>query len=350
MTKKTPDPTARQLAREVGRLKRKGLLALGYTEPELENMGDLIWRINRLKAEKKAVIPGHVYQRAEVLAGVADFVGDSYRLAKLCTEVEAKSIVFCGVRFMAETAKILNPDKAVFLPAKEAGCSLSDSITAGNVRALKRKHPGAPVVTYINTTVDVKAESDVIVTSANAVKILTHMYKTHKKIIFLPDAWMGRNLARQLGKKLGSELVVWHGKCIVHESFDESAVPFYRSLYPGVKLLAHSECSPALVELMDFVGGTGDMMKYVRGTKAPYYMLITECGLGELARGEMPEKRFIPMCRLCPYMKAVTLERILLTLESPEPEQRIQVSADVARRARLAIERMFDIAEDRARR
>lgn len=340
----------RRLDAEVDRLSGKGLLDLGYSDSELERLAAYTLRINDLKKRRKAVVPAHVYQRPEILAGVADLIGDSYKLAKGCSGVKAERIVFCGVRFMAETAKILNPGKEVLLPSPEAGCSLADSITGKDVRALKKKHPGLPVVSYINTTADVKAESDVIVTSANAVKILRWMYARHERLIFLPDAYMGRNLAQELGKTLGKEMLVWDGKCIVHENFDAGSVKFYRKMYRGVKILAHAECSPSLVSAVDFVGGTGDMMRYVRGSKAPSYMLVTECGLGELARRELPEKRFIPMCRLCPYMKAITLENILETLESPKPRHRITVPAEIAAKARRSIERMFEIAEDAAER
>ncbi|MEE8425095.1 MAG: quinolinate synthase NadA, partial [Elusimicrobiota bacterium] len=339
-----------QLDAEVDRLSGKGLLDLGYGEAELEKLASFTRRINDLKKKKNAVIPAHVYQRAEILAGVADLIGDSYKLAKDCAGVRAERIVFCGVRFMAETAKILNPEKEVLLPSPEAGCSLADSITGRDVRAIKKEHPGLPVVSYINTTADVKAESDVIVTSANAIKILRWMYKRHERLIFLPDAYMGRNLAKELGATLGKEMIVWDGKCVVHENFDAGSVKFYRKMYRGVKILAHAECSPSLVEAVDFVGGTGDMMRYVRDSKAPSFMLVTECGLGELARRELPERRFIPMCRLCPYMKAITLENILQTLESPQPRHKITVPAEIAAKARKSIERMFEIAEDTAKR
>jgi quinolinate synthase len=345
-----PTPSAKQLDAEIDRLCGAGLDSLGYNEEQLERLAEKTWQINALKKEKNAVIPAHVYQRAEILAGVADLKGDSYKLAKDCTRVEADTIVFCGVRFMAETAKILNPEKEVLLPAKEAGCSLADSITGKDVRAIKKKHPGLPVVSYINTTADVKAESDVIVTSANAVKILEKVYAEHPRVIFLPDAWMGRNLAKQLGKKVGSEMIVWEGKCIVHENFDAGSVKVYRRMYPGVQILAHAECSPALVDAVDFVGGTGDMMRHVRDTNAPHYMLVTECGLGDLARTEMPDKNFVPMCRLCPYMKAIDLDRILQSLAAPKASQRIEVPARVSRQARLSIERMFELAEDTAQR
>lgn len=338
-------PASGELEAEMDRLAEKGFLSLGYTEPELERLAGLTWRINALKKERKALIPAHVYQRAEVLGGVADFIGDSYRLAKLCARTDARRIVFCGVRFMAETAKLLNPEKEVLLPSPEAGCSLADSITGEDVRRLKAEHPGTPVVSYINTTVEVKAESDVIVTSANAPRIVRKLFERHPKLIFLPDEWMGRNLARELGKRLGRDLVIWEGKCIVHENFDPSSVRFYRKAYPGLKVLAHTECSPALVAAVDFAGGTGDMLRFVRETDAPRYMLVTECGLGDLARTEMPDKKFIPMCRLCPYMKAVDLQRILDALERPGSAERIEVDPQVAQRARRSLERMFELAD-----
>lgn len=346
--RRAPEPTAAEVSAEADRLADKGLADLGWRDEELNRAARLTWKINKLKKETKTVIPAHVYQRAEIMVGVADFVGDSYKLAKMCADSDAERIVFCGVRFMAETAKILNPEKEVLLPAPEAGCSLSESITAAEVRALKKKHPGAPVVTYINTSAAVKAESDVIVTSANAPKILRKLYAEHPKIVFVPDAMMGRNLAKDLGKKLGTELVVWDGSCIVHDNFDSASVEFYRKMYPGVKILAHFECSPGLVSVVDYMGGTGDMMKWVAENKASSYMLITECGLGDLARTKFPEKAFVPMCRLCPYMKATDLARILRALERPAASQRIEVPAAVRERARRPIERMFELAEDKA--
>ncbi|MEK7747076.1 MAG: quinolinate synthase NadA [Elusimicrobiota bacterium] len=338
-------PGRRELEAEVDRLTEKGFLSPGYTEAEIERLAGLTWRINALKKEKKAVIPAHVYQRAEVIGGVADFVGDSYRLAKLCARTDARSIVFCGVRFMAETAKLLNPGKEVLLPAPEAGCSLADSITGEDVRRLKAAHPGAPVVSYINTTVEVKAESDVIVTSANAPRIVRKLFAEHPKLIFLPDEWMGRNLAKELGKRLGRDLIIWEGKCVVHENFEPSSVQFYRKAYPGLKVLAHTECSPSLVAAVDFAGGTGDMLRFVRETDAPHYMLVTECGLGDLARAEMPDKKFIPMCRLCPYMKAIDLQRVLGALEDPGSAERIEIDGKIAVKARRSLERMFELAE-----
>ncbi len=342
------EPTARQLKSERDRLSSLGLPSLGFCDRDLRTAAALTWRINALKKLKRAVIPGHVYQRPEILLGVADFVGDSYKLAKLCAQTQAKTIVFGGVRFMAETAKILNPEKTVLLPASGAGCSLSESITAADVRALKARHPGAPVATYINTSAEVKAASDVIVTSANAEKILKRLFAKHPQVIFIPDELMGKNLAQSLGKSLETELIIWRGTCIVHDKFDPFAIALYRKRYPGVKILAHAECSPSLVALVDFVGGTGGMMEYVEKTEAPYYMLVTECGLGELARVRFPDKKFVFMCRLCPYMKLVDLPSILRVLEKPEPSDAIEVPADVAAKAKGALQRMFELAEDTA--
>jgi quinolinate synthase len=342
------EPSESELETEAARLADKGLAGLGYRDEELERAARLTWKINRLKKEKKAVIPAHVYQRPEILLGVADFIGDSYKLAKLGAASDAKTIIFCGVRFMAETAKILSPDKEVLLPAPEAGCSLSESITAADVRALKKKHPGAPVAVYINTTAAVKAECDVVVTSANAPKIMRKLYETREKVIFAPDAMMGKNLAKELGKTIGKDLIIWEGSCIVHDNFDAASVEFYRKIYPGVRILAHFECTPALTSVVDYIGGTGDMMKWVDDHKASSYMLITECGLGDLARTTFPDKVFVPMCRLCPHMKAVTLERVLSALERPSASQRIEVPAAVAARALRPIERMFELADDKA--
>jgi quinolinate synthase len=345
---RAPEPTAAQVSAEADRLADKGLADLGFQETELEKAAHLTWKINHLKKATNTIIPAHVYQRAEVILGVADMIGDSYKLAKMCAESDAERVVFCGVRFMAETAKVLNPEKTVLLPAPEAGCSLSESISAAQVRALKAKHPGAPVVVYINTSAAVKAECDVVVTSANAPKILRKLYETNPKIVFIPDAMMGKNLAKELDKKLGTELVVWDGSCIVHDNFDSASVEFYRKMYPGVKILAHFECTPGLVSVVDYIGGTGDMMKWVADHKASSYMLITECGLGDLARTRFPDKVFVPMCRLCPYMKATDLSRILRALERPAASQTIEVPAALRERARRPIERMFELAEDKA--
>ena len=342
MTPSTLDRAS--LENEVERLEKRGLGLLGYDEASLWLLAEKTLKINQLKKAKNAVIPAHVYQRPEIIHGIADFTGDSYRLSKLCAGTEASTIIFCGVRFMAETAKIMSPEKTVILPAIEAGCSLAESIAAEDVRKLKAQYPNIPVVTYINTNADVKAESDVIVTSANAKKILERLYKEHKKIIFLPDTLMGKNLAKELGKKIPEEMIIWEGTCVVHENFDESSIEPYRKMYPGVKILAHSECTPGLVSLVDFIGGTGDMLRYVESTEAPSYMLVTECGLGDLARTQYPDKKFIPMCRLCPYMKSIDLDHVEKALENPDSNQIIEVSEEIRVKAKRALEAMFALS------
>ncbi|MFA5162011.1 MAG: quinolinate synthase NadA [Elusimicrobiales bacterium] len=333
-----------EIQAEVARLEATGL-ALASPEADLRAVAQLTLRINRLKAAKNAVIAGHVYQRAEILAGVSDFTGDSYRLAKLCAASQAGTIVFCGVKFMAETAKILSPDKTVLLPAPEAGCTLADSITAGDVRGLRARHPGLPVITYINTAVEVKAESDCIVTSANAETILRHYFRQHKRVIFLPDAFMGANLAAALGKKPGEDIILWRGSCSVHEHFSAAALRQLRGQNEGVRILVHSECPPEILREADFSGGTSGMMEYIERNPAPSYMLVTECGLGELAKMKFPDKNFIAMCRLCPYMKLTDLRRILAALETAGPELEIPPPPEeTARKARRALEMMFKLA------
>ena len=325
----------------------KRLTALGLhrrcVEGDIARVAGLTLEINRLKKEKKAVICAHVYQTPDIILGIGDLVGDSYKLADDCRKTAADIIVFCGVHFMAETAKILNPSKKVYVPSKNAGCSLSEAITGEDVRKLKAEHPGVPVVTYINTSAEVKAESDCIVTSANAEKILRKMYEKHEKVIFIPDRFMGVNLAKALGKTPGVDIFLWKGTCIVHEHFNPELIKVYRKRYPGIVALAHAECPSELIDAVDFMGGTGDMMRYVESTNAAAYLLVTECGFGELAKLKFPEKNFIAMCRLCPYMKSITLDSVLGLLKDPNPEE-VTVPADIAIRAKRSIDKMFELA------
>jgi quinolinate synthase len=330
------------LTAEIARLTGLGLhrrCAAG----DLPRVAALTLEINRLKAERNAVVCAHVYQTPDIILGIGDLTGDSYKLADDCRKTAADIIVFCGVHFMAETAKILNPSKKVYVPSGNAGCSLSEAITAADVRRLKAEHPGLPVVTYINTSAEVKAESDCIVTSANAEKILRRMYEAHSKVIFIPDKFMGANLARVLGKTPGKDIILWHGTCVVHEKFDPELIKVYRHRYPGLVALAHAECPSELIDAVDFMGGTGDMMRYVENTDAAAYLLVTECGFGELARLKFPRKNFIAMCRLCPYMKSITLESVLALLKAPAPAE-VLVPADIAARAKRSIEKMFELA------
>ncbi len=325
----------------------KRLTALGLhrrcVEGDIARVAGLTLGINTLKKAKNAVICAHVYQTPDIILGIGDLVGDSYKLADDCRKTAADIIVFCGVNFMAETAKILNPSKKVYVPSKNAGCSLSEAITGEDVRKLKAEHPGLPVVTYINTSAEVKAESDCIVTSANAEKILRKMYEKHEKVIFIPDRFMGANLAKVLGKTPGKDIILWHGTCIVHEHLNPELIKIYRQRYPGLVALAHAECPSDLIAAVDFMGGTGDMMRYVENTNASAYLLVTECGFGELAKLRFPEKNFIAMCRLCPYMKSITLESVLALLKDPNPEE-VTVPADIAVRAKRSIDKMFELA------
>jgi quinolinate synthase len=330
------------LTEEIKRLTSLGLHRR-CAEGAIGRVAALTLEINRLKKEKRAVICAHVYQTPDIILGIGDLVGDSYKLADDCRTVSAEVIVFCGVRFMAETAKILNPSKKVYVPSLNAGCSLSEAITGEDVRKLKADHPGLPVVTYINTSAEVKAESDCIVTSANAEKILRKMYEAHEKVIFIPDKFMGANLAKSLGKTPGKDIILWNGTCVVHERFNPELIKVYRNKYPGLAVLAHAECPSDLIAAVDFMGGTGDMMRYVENTNAAAYLLVTECGFGELAKLKFPRKNFIAMCRLCPYMKSITLESVLALLKAPNPEE-VTVPSDIAAGAKKAIDKMFELA------
>jgi len=325
----------------------KRLTSLGLhrrcVDGAIARVAALTLEINRLKQKKNAVICAHVYQTPDIILGIGDLTGDSYRLADDSRKTAADIIIFCGVHFMAETAKILNPSKKVYVPSRNSGCSLSEAITGADVRKLKAEHPGLPVVTYINTSAEVKAESDCIVTSANAEKILRRMYEKHDRVIFIPDRFMGANLAKLLGKTPGKDIILWNGTCVVHEKFDAALIKLYRAKYPGLAVLAHAECPAELIAAVDFMGGTGDMMRYVGSTDAAAYLLVTECGFGELAALKFPEKNFIAMCRLCPYMKSITLESVLALLKDPAPEEVLVLPA-IAARAKRSIEKMFELA------
>jgi quinolinate synthase len=299
--------------------------------------------INRLKKEKDAVILTHSYVEPEIIYGVGDFKGDSYYLSLMARDSRAKIIIFAGVVFMAETAKILSPDATVIVPDRNSGCSLADSITGEGVRRLKAVHPDATVVCYINSTAEVKAESDVCVTSGNVYDIVAGL--PARRIIFVPDRLMAENLRVEL-RRLGvdKEVISSDGTCMVHEEFTTGQVLAARSQFPGLKVVAHPECPPDVAAAADFVGSTGAMMKYVKASSAPYFLMLTECGLVGRLEVESPEKRFIGGCRLCPYMKLNTLKGILSALEAPREDQIVTIDEDLRRRASLSIERMFRLA------
>jgi quinolinate synthase len=320
-----------------------GLRHAGWVEAECRLHAPLTLEIRRRAAEKKAVILAHSYMTPDILYGIADFRGDSLGLSEEARKTDAEVIVFCGVRFMGETAKILSPKKTVLLPAPDAGCSLSESITAADVRRLRAENPGAAVVCYINTDAAVKAECDACVTSANAVDVV--MGLPEKRIVFLPDKYMAGNLANACP---GKEFVSWDGRCIVHEEFTPERARAWKDAYPGAKMLVHTECTSGVVGIADMAGGTGDMIDYVRKhPETDEFMLVTECGLSDRMRIEFPGKRFIGTCGLCPHMKRVELRKVLDVLIAPRPEQVVEIPEDVRVRALRAVERMFELTRSR---
>jgi quinolinate synthase len=268
--------------------------------------------------------------------GVADAIGDSYGLSRLAMQTLADVIVFCSVYFMAETAKLLNPEKTVLVP-KRAACSLADSITAEDVVALRKKYPKAGIVCYVNTTAAVKAQSDVCCTSANALKIVEAM--PQKEIVFIPDELMAKNLAKMTRKKI----IPWKGRCVVHEGFTPETVREIRKRYPRVKILAHPECTPAVISEVDFVGGTTDILEFVKKDHLATYMLVTECGITERVHVELPGTRVIGSCALCPYMKQIMLKDVLQVLRKPQKEQVVFIEKGVMEKARRTLDRMFEM-------
>ena len=292
-------------------------------------------RINELKAERNAILLAHNYQTPEIYHGVADYTGDSLGLAQKATDTDADIIVLCGVHFMAETAKILNPDKMVLIPDLEAGCSLASSITGADVRAMKEKYPGVPVVSYVNTSADVKAETDVCCTSGNAVKVVESL--DTDRVIFLPDAYLGRYVAGQTDK----ELILWEGSCEVHERFTADELRSYRKSTPDIQIIAHPECPPDVLDEADFVGSTKGMIDYVDTQRPQRVVMITECSMSDNVAVEFPDVNFIRPCNLCPHMKRITLPKILRSLETLEYE--VVVEPEMAERAYGSVKRMLEI-------
>jgi quinolinate synthase len=289
--------------------------------------------INKLKLLNRAVILAHNYQRPEIFHGVADITGDSLALAQRGSATPADVIVMCGVHFMAETAKILSPAKTVLIPDADAGCSLAESITAADVRLLRQRYPGAPVVTYVNTSAEVKAESDLCCTSANAVHIVESL--DEDTVIFLPDKYLGRYVASQTRKRL----ILWEGACEVHERFSGEQIRALRA--PGVQVLAHPECPPDVLEEADFVGSTAAMSDRIRHGAMDRVMLITECSMADNLAIEFPRVAFTRPCNLCPHMQRITLPKIHEALRTLSPT--VEVPPQVASRARAALQRMLDV-------
>lgn len=296
---------------------------------------ELIEKIKRLKKEKNAIILVHNYQSPEIYK-VADFIGDSLELSRKAMEVKEDIIIFCGVRFMAETAKILNPGKKVILPNYEATCSMADMSDVPGLLALKAQHPDAAVVCYINTNADVKAHSDVVCTSANAVKIVESL--PNEKIIFLPD----KNLAAYLQGKTRKTIIPYEAYCYIHNAFDSSLLKDFKNRFPEAEIIAHPESPPDVLAMSDYIRGTSGMIKAARESKAKEFIMVTECGMAEKLKIEVPEKTFHSFCNICSYMKMTNLFLIERALTKFEYE--INVPEDIAIRARKAIDRMLEMS------
>ena len=294
-----------------------------------------IEKINKLKKDKNAVILAHNYQTPEIYHGVADIAADSLALAIEASKTKADIIVLCGVHFMAETAKLMNPKKKVLIPDMDAGCSLASSITGEDVRMLKEKYPGVPVVSYVNTSAEVKAESDVCCTSANAVKVVESLGVD--RVIFLPDHY----LANYVQKNTKVKIISWQGTCIVHEKFTGNEVKDIRENNPGIKIIAHPECPPDVISASDFAGSTSSMVRYVKEKKPKKVLLVTECSMSDNIQIENPDVEFVKPCNLCPFMKKITLKKILDCLEKESNE--IKIGDNIAARARKSVTRMADI-------
>ncbi|MDF1586996.1 quinolinate synthase NadA [Marinimicrococcus flavescens] len=291
--------------------------------------------IRRLKRERNAVVLAHNYQTPEIFHGVADIVGDSLALARKAAETDAEVIVMAGVHFMAETAKLVSPEKKVLMPDMRAGCSLATSITGEDIRLLREAYPGVPVVTYVNTSAEVKAESDICCTSGNAVKIVESLGVD--RVIFLPDTY----LASYVAKQTDVEIISWHGRCEVHERFTGEEIRRYRRGYENVVVIAHPECPPDVLDAADFVGSTAQMIDHVRAKKPPRVLMVTECSMSDNVAAEVRDVEFVRPCNLCPHMKLITLPKIRRALETMEPE--VTIDPQVAARARAAVERMLEV-------
>lgn len=328
---------SKELAEETAPVweKVKGLV----TPLEWPEQAKLISEINALKKERDAVILAHNYMTPEIFHGVGDYVGDSLGLAKEAAKSKAKVIVQAGVHFMAETSKILSPEKTVLIPDLRAGCSLASSITGADVRLVKEWHPGLPVVTYVNTTADVKAETDICCTSANAVQVVEWAAREWgvDKVILIPDEFLARNVAAQTNVGI----IAWKGRCEVHERFTADDIAEMRAAYPGAEILAHPECPEEVLAASDFAGSTAAMIDYVVDRKPKQVVMITECSMASNVKGDVPGVDFIGPCNLCPHMKRITLENIRDCLRDMKFE--VTVEPEMAERAALAVQRMIDL-------
>jgi quinolinate synthase len=347
------------VAASVEEMYRKLKAKLGHVIPEFElkEKAEIAFEINRIKKEKDAIILGHNYMEPALFHTVPDFSGDSLELSRKAAEVECSTIVFCGVRFMAETAKILSPERTVLLPTTKGGCSLAASITAEDVRNLKKKYPGVPVVTYVNTYAEVKAESDICCTSGNAKAVVESL--EGDRVIFIPDEFLAGNIARETGKEIifpskeedwlekesqrDFQVVGWNGRCEVHEEFSVEDIENARKQFPGVVVLAHPECPPDVVEASDYSASTSAMIRYIQDHDADHYMLMTECSMADNIIAENPEKEMVRICSIrCPHMNEITLEQVLESLE--KNQYQIEVPEEIRVKALKAVNRMLEIS------
>jgi len=302
---------------------------------EIAILEPLIEEIEELKRERNAVILAHNYMTPDIYHGVADIKGDSLALARLATETAADVIVMAGVHFMAETAKIVNEQKTILIPDLKAGCSLAESITARDVRLLRERYPGVPVVTYVNTSAAVKAESDICCTSGNAVQVVESLGVD--RVIFLPDQYLGRWVATQTTV----EVILWEGSCMVHERFTAEELREYRTTSPGIQIIAHPECPPDVLEEADFVGSTAGMISWLKEEKPRAVVMVTECSMSDNVAAEYPETEFMRPCNLCPHMKRITVAGIRDSLRDLQFE--VVVDREIAARARVAVQRMLEV-------
>ena len=302
---------------------------------EIAVIEPLLAEIEALKRKRRAIALAHNYMTPDIFHGVADLRGDSLALARMAATTEADVIVLAGVHFMAETAKLMNPGKTVLIPDLRAGCSLAESITGADVRLLRERYPGVPVVTYVNTSAEVKAESDICCTSSNAVAVVESLGTD--RVIFLPDQYLGRWVASQTGV----EVILWEGSCMVHERFTGKELRAYREGHPGIRIIAHPECPPDVLAEADYVGSTAGMISWVDKNRPRRVVMVTECSMSDNVAAEMPDVEFVRPCNLCPHMKRITLEGIAASLR--EMKHEVKIDPAIALRARQAVTRMLAI-------
>ncbi len=315
-------------------------LSKQYDRDHWETIAPYIHEINRLKHEKNAVVLAHNYMTSDIFFGVGDIVGDSLLLAQKAAETDADIIVQCGVHFMAETSKILCPEKKILIPDLKAGCSLSEGMSAEDLRGLKAKHPGVPVVTYVNTPADVKAESDVCCTSSNALQIVNALgAEGHDTVIMAPDMYLAQNVAAQTDVKI----IYWEGSCIVHERFTPQDIKDARKTYGNdIVVLAHPECPPDVMAEADYAGSTAQMDNFIKQNQPARAMLMTECSMSDNIAANNPSVELIGTCQMCPHMKRITLPKILECLQTEQPE--ITIDPAIAAQARKAVDRMLELS------